>query len=128
MPVPRAVARIQRRYFHPLIRGLVTWLPGYGLLTHTGRNSGRTYRTPLNVFTAPGGFAILIAYGQDSDWLRNVLAARGAEVVRRRRRYVLTNPRIVSGPEAKTMLPPYGRLGSKLTRSPDVLLVDAAAA
>ena len=27
-------------------------LPGFGILTHVGRKSGRIYRTPVNVFRA----------------------------------------------------------------------------
>jgi deazaflavin-dependent oxidoreductase (nitroreductase family) len=128
MPVPRAVARFQRRFVNPVVGRLAGVLPGYGLLLHVGRKSGRTYRTPLNVFKAPGGFAIVIAYGHESDWLRNVRASRGAEVVKRGKRYTLSNPRIVSGPRARGDLPLYGRLISRGTRSPDILLLDATPA
>lgn len=127
MPLTRAVARFQRRYIHPVVRRHAAWLPGYGLLTHVGRKSGRTYRTPLNVFSSPGGFAIVLVYGREADWLHNLRAAEGAQLVRRRRHYQLSNPRIVSGGQSIAALPFYGRLVSKLTRSPDVLLVDAAA-
>jgi deazaflavin-dependent oxidoreductase (nitroreductase family) len=125
MPVPRAVARFQRRFTNPLLRRFATVLPGYGLLEHTGRKSGRVYRTPLNVFRRPGGFSIVIAYGHESDWLRNLYAAGGAHLTCRARRYALSNPRVVSGPEALAQLPFYGRLISRGTRSPDVLLLDA---
>jgi deazaflavin-dependent oxidoreductase (nitroreductase family) len=125
MPVPRAVARFQRRFVHPVVRGLATRLPGYGLLIHVGRKSGRTYRVPLNVFaTHDGGFAIVLAYGTNSDWLLNVRAAGTAELIKRRTHYRVNNPRIVSGPDVIAALPFYGRLASRLTRSPEVLLVD----
>jgi len=32
------------------------WLPGFGILTHVGRRSGKVYRTPVNVFRAQNGF------------------------------------------------------------------------
>lgn len=50
-------------------------LPGFGILTHVGRKSGRVYRTPVNVFREPDGFLIALTYGRDSEWVRNVLAA-----------------------------------------------------
>jgi deazaflavin-dependent oxidoreductase (nitroreductase family) len=128
MPVPRAVARFQRRFTNPFLARFAGVLPGYGLLIHTGRKSGRTFRTPLNVFNAPGGFAIVIAYGHESDWLRNLHAAGGAELIKRGKRYTLTNPRIVTGREETKKLPLYGRLISRWTRSPDILLLDAAQA
>jgi len=42
------------------------WLPGFGILTHVGRKSGKVYRTPINVFRALG-FAILI--GGEVNWV-----------------------------------------------------------
>ena len=98
---------------------------GYGVLVHTGRRSGAVYRTPLNVFRVPGGFAIVIAYGRESDWLRNVRAAKGGELVARRKRYTIANPRIVSTADARASLPLYGRLISRFTKSPDILFLDA---
>jgi hypothetical protein len=32
------------------IRSPAGWLPGFAILTHVGRRSGRVYRTPINVF------------------------------------------------------------------------------
>jgi deazaflavin-dependent oxidoreductase (nitroreductase family) len=124
MPLPRAIARFQRRVTNPFARLWAPVLPGYGVVIHTGRRSGTVYRTPLNVFRRPGGFAVVIAYGRESDWLRNVRAANGGEIISRRRRYPVTNPRLVSGSEAHAALPLYGRLISRYTRSPDVLFLD----
>jgi hypothetical protein len=36
------------------------WLPGFGILTHVGRRSGKVYRTPVNVFRAPTGFIVAL--------------------------------------------------------------------
>jgi len=35
-------------------------LPGFGIVTHVGRKSGKVYRTPVNVFRAPEGFLIAL--------------------------------------------------------------------
>ena len=80
------------------------------------------------MFRTPGGFAIVIAYGRESDWLRNLRAAQHAELVSRRRRHTVRNPRLVAGPEAQAALPLYGRMISRFTKSPDVLLLDAGTA
>jgi deazaflavin-dependent oxidoreductase (nitroreductase family) len=125
MPLPRIAARVQKRLFNPLARLWAPLVPGYGVIVHTGRRSGRTYRTPLNVFSVPGGFAVVIAYGRESDWLRNLRAAGQAEVVKRRRRYTVNNPRLVSYAEARPTLPFYAKVISRGTNSPDVLLMDA---
>jgi hypothetical protein len=49
-------------------------LPGFGILTHVGRKSGRVYRTPVNVFRVPEGFLIALTYGRESEWVRNVVS------------------------------------------------------
>jgi hypothetical protein len=50
-------------------------LPGFGILTHVGRRSGKVYRTPLNVFRASNGFLIALTCSSQSEWAKNVLAA-----------------------------------------------------
>src|SRR5580692_12000143 len=50
-------------------------LPGFGIVTHVGRKSGKVYRTPVNVFRAPEGFLIALTYGRESEWVRNVVTA-----------------------------------------------------
>jgi hypothetical protein len=54
-------------------------LPGFGILTHVGRTSGKVYRTPVNVFRAPEGVLIALTYGRESEWVRNVMAAGGCK-------------------------------------------------
>ena len=73
-------------------------LPGFGIVTHVGRKSGRVYRTPVNVFRAPNGFLIALTYGRESEWVRNVLAAGGCELETRGVRYQLSAPTIMHDP------------------------------
>jgi deazaflavin-dependent oxidoreductase (nitroreductase family) len=73
-------------------------LPGFGILTHVGRKSGRGYRTPVNVFLAPDGFLIALTYGRESEWVRNVIAAGGYKLEIRSAQYQLSAPTIVHDP------------------------------
>jgi deazaflavin-dependent oxidoreductase (nitroreductase family) len=73
-------------------------LPGFGILTHVGRKSGRVYRTPVNVFRAPEQFLIALTYGRESEWVKNVLAAGGCELETRGVQYQLSTPTIVHDP------------------------------
>ena len=73
-------------------------LPGFGILTHVGRKSGRVYRTPVNVFRAPDGFVIALTYGRDSEWVKNVMAAGGCQLETRGVQYQLSAPTIVHDP------------------------------
>ncbi len=95
MPVPRWVARVNRRVTNHLTGVAATRLPGFGVITHTGRRSGRRYRAPVNVFAAADGYVVALTYGAESDWVKNVLAAGGCELEHRGRRERLGAPRLV---------------------------------
>ena len=74
------------------------WLPGFGILTHVGRKSGKVYRTPINVFRASNGFIIALTYSSQSEWVKNVLAADGCELRTRGKKYQLSVPKVVHDP------------------------------
>jgi deazaflavin-dependent oxidoreductase (nitroreductase family) len=90
----RRIAHFNRRVTNRLTRPLARWLPGFGVVVHTGRTSKRRYETPVNVFCAADGYVIALTYGPESDWVRNVLAAGRCELVTRGRRERLTSPEI----------------------------------
>lgn len=94
MPAPRWLAKANRAGFNRMIRLIAPWAPGFGIVIHRGRRSGRTYRTPVNVFRREDGFVIALTYGRESDWVKNVLAAGGCELQTRRHRHMLTSPRL----------------------------------
>jgi deazaflavin-dependent oxidoreductase (nitroreductase family) len=77
------------------------WLPGFGILTHVGRKSGKVYRTPINVFRASNGFIIALTYSGQSEWVKNVLAAGGCALKTRGRKYQLSAPKVVRDPSRK---------------------------
>src|SRR5690242_1609790 len=106
MRVPRGVAKFHRRVTNPIARSLTPWLPCLGTLEHTGRTSGKRYRTPLLVFPTRDGFVILIGYGLASDWLKNVLAGGPTLLHKRGRAISLTEPHIVDKAEALPLVTP----------------------
>ena len=110
MRVPRAVANFHRRVTNPVARSLTPWLPCLGTLEHTGRKSGRHYRTPLLVFKTRDGFVILVGYGPESDWLKNVLAGGPTVLHKLGKAIALANPQIVSKAEAAPLVTPAPRL------------------
>ena len=74
------------------------WLPGFGIITHFGRKSGKVYRTPVNVFREPNEFIVALTYSRECEWVKNVLAAGGCELNTRGIRYKLSNPTVVRDP------------------------------
>jgi deazaflavin-dependent oxidoreductase (nitroreductase family) len=84
-------------------------LPGFGIVTHVGRKSGRHYRTPVNVFREPDGFLIALTYGPSAEWVKNVLAAGGGQLETRHVLYQLSAPTIVHDP-TRRRFPPLVRM------------------
>lgn len=101
MPIPQSVARFNRHVTNRITRTFADRLPGFAILIHTGRKSGKTYRIPINAFRDGDDYIFALTYGADTDWVRNVLAAGGCEIITRGRQIRLTNPRIISDPSQK---------------------------
>jgi deazaflavin-dependent oxidoreductase (nitroreductase family) len=76
------------------MKRFVPWAPGFGLVIHQGRKSGREYRTPVNIFRRRDGFVFALTYSSDVDWVKNVLAAEKCEVITHRKRYQLIAPEL----------------------------------
>lgn len=100
MQLPQRLARFNRHVTNPIQRMWAGWAPTFGILEHVGRKSGKAYRTPLTVFSTDTGVAILLSYGPDRDWLKNITAAGSAEIRRHGKTIRLVDPRVVSKAEA----------------------------
>jgi deazaflavin-dependent oxidoreductase (nitroreductase family) len=94
MPLPRSIARFNRRVTNRILGPLAGVVPGFAIVVHVGRKTHRQYRTPVNAFSRPGGYIIALTYGPDSDWVRNVLAAGGCTLEMRGSTIHLTQPHL----------------------------------
>lgn len=122
MPLPRWIARINRRVFNPreVRRG------ERPVITHLGRSSGRSYQTPLDAHPIEGGYAFFPMYGSRSDWVRNVLAAGSARLTVDGREVELANPRVVGWDELRELLAPDVKPPPGWARVTDFLRMDLA--
>jgi deazaflavin-dependent oxidoreductase (nitroreductase family) len=100
MQLPQWLARFNRHVTNPIQRLWAGWAPMMGILEHIGRRSGTPYRTPLNVFSTDEGVAVLLTYGPNRDWLKNLTAANGGRMRRYGKTFAVSNPRIVTKAEA----------------------------
>ena len=94
MPIPKVVGQWNKAGLNRLTRHIAPWMPGLGVIVHRGRRSGRRYETPVNVFSAGGGYVFALTYGPETDWVKNVLAAGGCELRTRGRVIRLVSPRL----------------------------------
>src|SRR5436190_11224175 len=91
----RDMARLNKRYFNKVQAVYAPYLPPWAMIVHKGRKSGREFRTPVLAWRFGDTLGVVLYYGAESDWLRNVLAAGQAQVIRRGQTLRLTRPRIV---------------------------------
>ena len=117
--VPGVVDRIVRPLtllFNPLILRIAGgwWFPMFSLLQHRGHKSGRIYATPVTAFPRGGYFWLGLAFGENSGWARNVLAADEADLRYRGADYHLAEATVLEIECVKRELPPVVRYGSAL--------------
>ena len=120
MQLPQGLARFNRYVTNPVQRLWAGWLPSFGIIEHVGRRSGKHYRTPVNVFSAEvdgkPGVAILLTYGPDRDWLKNLTAAGSGRMRHKGKTFGIADPRVVSKAEAAQYVTP--RVGRFFARAP----------
>jgi deazaflavin-dependent oxidoreductase (nitroreductase family) len=113
MQLPQRLARFNRHVTNPIQRMWAGWAPSFGILEHVGRRSGKQYRTPLNVFDAEvdgkPGVAILLSYGPDRDWLKNLNAAGSGRMRRHGKTFGVSNPQTVTKEQAAPHVTGAGR-------------------
>lgn len=113
------------RVINPVARLFAGWLPGFAILTHAGRRSGRTYRTPINVFRRGDHYVFALTYGADVDWVKNIFAAGGCEMRTRGRDIRLVEPELLVDPYLRLMPLPV-RVVGRLNRVTGLLRMRAA--
>lgn len=62
------------KYFNPLVMGIAEngVIPVWAVIVHTGRHSGRRFRTPIAIRPTADGFVIPLPFGT-TDWCRNAM-------------------------------------------------------
>lgn len=93
MPLPRRLAEFNKVVTNRISRHIAGWAPGFAIVHHRGRRSGRAYDTPVNVFKRTGGYLFALTYGE-GEWVKNVIAAGGCEITTRHRTVALHEPRL----------------------------------
>jgi deazaflavin-dependent oxidoreductase (nitroreductase family) len=120
MPLPRWLAHINKRVFNPMEmrRG------ARPVLIHTGRSSGKTYRTPLDAHRLPAGYLFIPLYGPRTDWVKNVLAAHAARLSIDGHDIELQSPRLVKKKDIWPMVPTTTKSYPGISSESELLRMD----
>ena len=117
--------RVATRYLNPFTRQFAGWAPGFGIVTHRGRRTGREYRTPLNLFRRGDAYVFFLTYGSDVDWVKNVLAAGRCTLRTLGRDVDLVEPELIEDP-ARTLVPVAIRAVGQVLGATGFLVMRAA--
>lgn len=120
MPMPRWWGQVNKRLFNPRALASGRWQ----ILTHVGRSSGRTYRTPLEAHEIDGTYLFVLVYGSGADWVQNTLATGTAVLQAGDEAVGLSSPRIVSEEIARPMLAGRAKLPPRLLKIDEFLIMD----
>jgi deazaflavin-dependent oxidoreductase (nitroreductase family) len=111
--MPSWLPTVNNLVVNPVTVRLAPWVPPGAVIVHRGRRSGTEYRTPVLAWRSGSTLCVILYYGAGAQWVRNVVAAGGGEVIRRGRRERFSSARIVR--DGSAPLPPGARsLGHRL--------------
>jgi deazaflavin-dependent oxidoreductase (nitroreductase family) len=126
VPLPPWLGRFNARVTNRVLGPLVVRLPGFAMVEHVGRRSGRRQRTPVLLFGAGDRRVIALTYGPATEWARNVIAADGCLIVDHGRPRRATEPRLVHDPTRRLVPRPIRWALAALDAS-DFLVLQLAA-
>ena len=125
MPSRRRAARFNRKFANHIFGRVMPHFPGFGVVCHRGRTSGRQYRTPVKVFRSGRNYLISLPYGSEADWVRNVRAAGGCDLEIGRQRVRLTTPQLGVDP-APPEIPAFFRFVRRKLHTTELLTLEPA--
>ena len=124
-----AVRRTNRAVFNPMQMKSAGTPGAYAsVIHHVGRASGNEYRTPVGAVSTDDGFVIALPYGDQADWLKNVLAAGKAMIVHDGETFEVVEPEVVPIEEAAEWFSEKDRKAHEIFNVDQVLRVQRRAA
>ena len=108
---PRDLVRVFNKHVLNPVMLMAAGRGGFyaSVINHTGRRTGKHYRTPVVADRVVDGFVVPLPYGEHVDWLQN-LQAQGSGTMRYAgRTYTVQMPTVVVAATAEAELPPNRR-------------------
>lgn len=105
-PFQKLIRTSNKYLLNPLMLRLAGRRHWYAsVINHSGRRSGKQYSTPIVADRVGDDLIIPLPYGTDVDWVRNVLKAGRAAIVRKGQTYQVLAPEIIDATQALPALP-----------------------
>jgi deazaflavin-dependent oxidoreductase (nitroreductase family) len=120
MLFPVWLERVQIEYLNPMLGPLLKRLPGFAVIRHRGRSSGKDYETIVSAYRKGSVLAIGLVHGK-TNWVKNVLAAGEADIHVGRKDLHLVNPRVLP---VGTVDPAMSRVARMLAKRQGTFVAD----
>ena len=104
MLIPPWLENLQIKYLNRLMFPLAKRMPGFAVISHRGRTSGKRYETIVTAYRKDDVLAIGLLHGK-TNWVKNVLAAGEADIRVGGTDLHLVNPRVLPAGTVETTLP-----------------------
>ena len=98
----------------------------YAKVLHRGRASGTEYETPIGAIPTDDGFVVVLPYGTQADWVRNVLHHGEATIVHDGERVDVRSPVLMPPQDVEPWLSPTAKRTNRLFGIERVLVVRRA--
>lgn len=125
-PITAFISPFTKLFVNPLTRRVAGHLPWFAILVYRGRKSGKTYRTPMNVFRRGGDYVFALTYSSDVQWVKNVVAAGECQIETFGKTIRLTDPTVIVD-KSRRLVPLPVRLLLGLIRSYEFMRMRPAA-
>jgi len=104
----RRLRTFVKHIINPVLRNAARSSHGpFALLRHVGRKSGKQFEIPIMVWRMTDGFVIVLTYGPNTDWLRNLQAADQGSLRWHKQEYVFKKPEFIDATTAQRALPSF---------------------
>ena len=112
MLFPPWFERFQIKFVNPVVRPFSRRMPGFGVIKHRGRTSGKPYETIITPYRRGQVLAVGLAHGK-TNWVKNVLAAGEADIEIGKKNIHLVNPRVLPAGTVERSLPRMAQVVAK---------------
>jgi len=127
--VLRPLFAISRRWLNPWQLRRAGRPGAYAsIIRHRGRRTGRPYETPVGVVPMDDDFLVMLPYGSNTQWLRNVLAAGEATLVTEGQTVHVDRPETIRFSDVEERFSASDRWSSRLFAVTECLLLRRVAA
>ncbi len=107
-PAPfQTLIRMSNKYLlNPLMLRLAGKSYWYSsIIEHTGRRSGKRYRTPIVADRVGSHLVIPLPYGTQVGWVRNVMTTGEADIISKGQTFHVVSPELIDSTQALPELP-----------------------